>query len=123
MLAALIAGMTLTTASAAEDPPTGGAWADCAVASVAAFRDRIIVRCAPPAPAKGGGLSGAAEPAVLREFAIESVGPLTDPTLRLAVAARTSGRPLEILYVKDPGANPPGCPSDRCRRIAGVELK
>jgi hypothetical protein len=119
ILTALILGASLTGAARAEDPPSGGAWIDCTVVSVAAFRDRLIVRCASAAPARG--LQGEAE--TPREFAIESIGPLTEPVLRLAIEAKGRGRPLAILYVRDPSANPAGCPADRCRRIAAVELK
>ncbi|MFZ5669592.1 MAG: hypothetical protein ACOY4K_08860 [Pseudomonadota bacterium] len=116
-LAALTACAAVAVPAAAEEAPPGGAWTDCQVSSVAAYRDRIIVRCAAPPLAKG--LDGG-QP---REFAIESMGPLSDPTLRLALAAREAARPLAILYVMDPVANPSGCPADRCRRIAAVELR
>lgn len=36
----------------------------------------------------------------LREFALEATGPLSDPVLRLAVAARSGGRSLAV-YVRD----------------------
>lgn len=119
-LTALLAAAALAGPASAGDAPEGGAWVDCSVASVAAFRDRVVVHCA--GPAAPSGLTGAAD-GPPRDFAIETTGPLTDPVLRLAVAAKGGGRPLAILYVKDPGANPSGCPADRCRRIAGVELK
>lgn len=118
-LTALLAAAALAGPARAGDAPEGGAWVDCTVSSVAAFRDRVVVHCATPvATTAQGGTDGAP-----RDFAIETVGPLTDPVLRLAVTAKGGGRPLAILYVKDPGANPSGCPADRCRRIAGVELK
>lgn len=120
ILTALVLGAGLTGPAVAGDTPEGGAWIDCTVSSVAAFRDRVVIHCA--APPAGKGLEGAAD-APPRDFAIESMGPLTDPVLRLAVSARSGGRPLAILYVKDPAANPPGCPAERCRRIAGIELK
>ena len=120
ILTALVLSAGLSDAAAAGDAPDGGSWIDCTVASVAAFRDLVIVHCAASPAAKGLEGGGAALP---RDFGIESMGPLTDPVLRLAVAATGGGRPLAILYVKDPAANPPGCPADRCRRIAGVELK
>ncbi|MDP1737423.1 MAG: hypothetical protein Q8L23_08280 [Caulobacter sp.] len=120
ILTALFLAASLTVPALAEDPPMGGAWIDCNVASVAAFRDRLIVRCASVAPAKG--LQGETE-GPPREFAIEAVGPLTEPVLRLAIEAKGRGRPLTILYVREASANPAGCPADRCRRIAAVELK
>lgn len=118
-LTILTLGIGLTTAASAADAPEGGAWTDCSVTSVAAFRDHLVVRCAAPAAT---GLQGASDTAP-REFAIEAMGPLTDPVLRLAMAAKSGGRPLAVLYVRDPAANPVGCPADRCRRIAAVELK
>ena len=109
----------LAGAATAMEAPAGGAWTDCSVTSVAAFRDFLLVSCAaPPGPAVKG-----AEEGPPREFGIETLSPLTDPVLRLAMAAKSGGRPLAILYVKDRAANPPGCLFERCRRIAGVELK
>ncbi|MFA7263383.1 MAG: hypothetical protein WC068_10200 [Caulobacter sp.] len=113
---ALFLSVGLTGAVEAADAPEGGAWIDCPVTSVAAFRDHLTVRCG----ATASGLRGEVSP---REFAIESTGPLTEPLLRLAVEAKGQGKPLAILFVRDPAANPPGCPVDRCRRIAGLELK
>jgi len=120
MAAAALTVASLPAPALAADASGGGAWTECQVASVAAFRDRLEVRCAPSSPAAG--LAGPGE-VVPREFAIETVGPLTDPTLRLAIEAKGRGRPLGILYVRDPGANPSGCAADRCRRIAGIELR
>lgn len=114
LLTALFLSAGLTGAAGAADAPDGGAWIDCSVTAVAAFRDHLTVRCAP------SGLQGEATP---REFAIEATGPLTEPVLRLAIEAKGRGKPLAILYVRDAGANPPGCPVDRCRRIAALELK
>lgn len=117
----LALGLGLTGAATAAEAPAGGAWTDCSVTSVAAFRDYLLVSCA---AAPGPGLQGAGvATGTPREFGIESMSPLTDPVLRLAMAAKSGARPLAILYVKDSAANPPGCMLDRCRRIAGVELK
>lgn len=118
ILTALILCGGLGGPAMAADAPEGGAWTDCTVASIAAFRDHLVVRCATPAVS----LQGGAEPG-LREFALEATGPLSDPVLRLAMAAKSGGRPLAVLYVRDQAANPVGCLADRCRRIAGVELK
>ena len=120
ILTALFLAGSLTGAAAAADAPEGGGWADCAVTSISAFRDRLVVRCAPSAPVSG--LQGAAAETP-REFAIEATGPLTEPVLRLAIEAKGRGKPLAILYVRDPAANPLGCLADRCRRIAGAELR
>lgn len=113
--AVLILAAGLTGPALAAEAPAGGAWLDCSVATIGAYRDRLTVSCA--ASTLRGGVEAP------REFAIEAMGPLTDPVLRLAMAAKSGTRPLAILYVKDPAANPPGCPADRCRRIAAVELK
>ena len=112
--AVLILAAGLTSPTLAAEAPAGGAWLDCTVATIGAYRDRLTVSCA------ASSLLGADAP---QEFAIEAMGPLTDPVLRLAMAAKSGARPLAILYVKDPSANPPGCVADRCRRIAAVELK
>lgn len=119
-LTALFLGASLCGGAAAAEAPEGGAWTECSVTAVAAFRDHLLVRCAAPAP--GPALQGGSD-APPREFAIEAIGPLTEPVLRLAIEAKGRGRPLVILYVRDAGANPPGCPADRCRRIAAAELK
>lgn len=120
ILTGLLLAASLCGGARAGDAPEGGAWTDCSVTAVAAFRDRLIVRCAAPPP--GAPLQGGSD-APPREFAIEAMGPLTEPVLRLAIEAKGRGRPLIILYVRDASANPPGCPVDRCRRIAAVELK
>ena len=121
VLMAVVLGAGLTSAATAAEAPTGGAWTDCSVTSVAAFRDYLLVTCAagPGAGLQGSGIATGTP----REFGIESMSPLTDPVLRLSMAAKAGGRPLAILFVKDSAANPPGCLLDRCRRIAGVELK
>lgn len=117
----LALGLGVTGGALAAEAPVGGAWTDCTVLSVAAFRENVLVTCA---PAPGAGLQGAGvATGTPREFGIEVMSPLTDPVLRLALSAKSSGRPLGILYVKDSAANPPGCLMERCRRIAGVELK
>ncbi len=120
ILTALLLCGSLGGAAVAADAPDGGAWTDCSVASVAAFRDRVVIHCT--AQSGGAGPAGSSDGGP-RDFAIEAMGPLTDPVLRLAVSAKATGRPLAILYVKDAVANPPGCSADRCRRIAGIELK
>lgn len=121
LVTALIFSAGLGSQAVAAEAPEGGAWTDCSVISVAAFRDYVLMTCA---AAPGAGLQGAGvAPGTPREFGIEAMSPLTDPALRLSMAAKAGGRPLGILYVKDSAANPPGCLLDRCRRIAGVELK
>ena len=121
VLTALIFSAGLGTQTLAAEAPAGGAWTDCSVVSVAAFRDYVLVTCAeaPGAGLKGAGVANGTP----REFGIESMIPLTDPVLRLSMVAKSGGRPLGILFVKDAVANPPGCLLERCRRIAGVELK
>lgn len=101
----------------AQDAPEGGAWTDCTVAEIAAFRDRIEVVCA--APAKGM----AGEKAAPRRFAVENRDPLTESLLPLAIEAKGKGRPLGILYVVSAEANPTDCAKETCRRAAGVVLK
>lgn len=117
MAAILMAAGALAGAARAGEAPAGGAWAECQVTAVAAFRDRVELRCAGAAADLSGGEG------VPREFAVETLGPLTEPTLRLAIAAKDRARPLGVLYVKDAAANPGGCAADRCRRIAGIELR
>lgn len=122
ILTSLIVFAGLTGPAVAAEAPEGGAWIDCSVSSVAVYRDHVSVHCAAsaPAPPLRGGAGGGSTP---REFAIESIGPLTDPVLRLAIEAKRGGKPLAILYVRDASANPPGCVTEGCRRIAAIELK
>ncbi len=112
-LLALAATMTLTAPAVAQEAPEGGAWIDCAVGSVAAFRDRVVVKCS-NVPAGGE---------APREFAMEMNDRLADVVLKFAVEAKGRGKPLGLLYVKATPANPAGCAPERCRRIAAVELK
>ncbi|MDB5468662.1 MAG: hypothetical protein JWR84_222 [Caulobacter sp.] len=103
----------------AQDAPEGGAWIDCTVAEIAAFRDRIEIVCAGPAAVKGM----AGEKSGPRRFAVETRDPLTESLLPLAIEAKGRGRTLGILYVVAPEANPADCARETCRRAAGVVLK
>lgn len=123
MKAITLAAALLLTAVAApvlaeEDSPEGGAWTECQVSEITAFRDRLEVRCTGTA---SRGIDG--ETPVPRQFAVETRDPLTDSLLRLAIEAKGRTRPLSILYVKAPAANPAGCAPETCRRVAGVTLK
>lgn len=111
-LIALAAAGAAIPAVAREEAPAGGAWTDCQVSSIAAYRDRLVVKCS--------GVAGGETP---REFALEMVDRMADVVLRLAIEAKGKARPLSILYVKDAVANPAGCAPERCRRAAAVELK
>lgn len=104
----------------AEEAPEGGAWTDCTVAEIGAYRDRVEIVCAAPAAA-GKGMAGEKSPP--RRFAVENRDPLTDGLLKLAIEAKGRGRPLGILYVVAPEANPADCAKETCRRAAGVVLK
>lgn len=113
LLPSLALAATLLAAPAlAQDTPEGGAWTDCAVASVALLRDRMVIRCA--------GLAGAETP---RLFAMESNDRMLDPVLRVALDAKARGRPMGVLYVTAPVANPAGCLAADCRRLVAVESK
>lgn len=122
ILTTLAASLILTgVANSAEPPPPGGAWVDCTLASITAYRDHLILRCSVATPT--GELEGGADSPPPREFAVEAVGPLSDPVIRMALDARARGKPLAILYVRDPVANPAGCAVEWCRRIMAVETK
>lgn len=116
----LAAALMLAPASAfAADAPDGGAWTDCTVSEIAAFRDRLEIACAAPAAAKGM----AGDKPGPRRFAVETRDPLTESLLTLALEAKGRNRPLGILYVVAPEANPADCPAETCRRAAGAVLK
>ncbi len=112
LVLALAAASALSTPALAQDTPEGGAWTDCAVASVTLLRDRMVVRCA--------GLVGAETP---RLFAMETNDRLLDPVLRIALDAKARGRPMAVLYVKATTASPFGCAPADCRRLVAVESK
>lgn len=113
LIAALAVSTLWTVPAVAQDTPEGGQWLDCTVGAVGAYRDRVVVKCS--------GLAGGGD--TPREFAMEMNDRLADVVLRFAADARARNRPLGLLYVKSPQANPAGCPTDRCRRIAAVELR
>jgi hypothetical protein len=114
-LALAVSAAALTGPALAQDAPEGGAWTDCQVSSITAFRDRLVLRCG------GAALAGAGE--TPREFAMELADQMSEPVLRMAIEAKGRGKPLGVLYVKAAMSNPAGCAVDRCRRIAAVELK
>ncbi|RYF95009.1 MAG: hypothetical protein EON95_03175 [Caulobacteraceae bacterium] len=116
----LIAALSLAASAPAlaQDAPEGGAWTDCTVSEIAAYRDRVEIVCAGPA-AKGM----AGDKAGPRRFAVETRDPVTDSLLKLAIEAKGRSRPLGVLYVVAPEANPADCPAATCRRVAGATLK
>lgn len=101
----------------AQDAPEGGAWADCTVSEIAAYRDRLEIACT--AAAKGM----AGEKAGPNRFAVETRDPLTESLLTLAIEAKGRTRTLRVLYVVSPQANPADCPAETCRRAAAAVLK
>jgi hypothetical protein len=116
----LVASLLLAPAPVlAQEAPEGGAWTDCSVAEIGAYRDRVEIVCA--APAAGKGMAG--EKTGPRRFAVENRDPLTDGLLKLAIEAKGRGRPLGVLYVVSPDANPADCSKETCRRAAAVVLK
>ena len=101
----------------AQDAPEGGAWTDCTVSEIAAYRDRLEVACAAPAKGMAGEKAGPSR------FAVESRDPLTESLLTLALEAKGRARTLRVLYVVSPQANPADCPAETCRRAAAAVLK
>ncbi|MFN3859670.1 MAG: hypothetical protein ACK4RV_18145 [Caulobacter sp.] len=117
-LAALLSGLALAAGSAgAQEAPEGGAWIDCQVTAITAFRDRMSVTCAAAAPREVTGSAG------VREYMVETNDPLADLLTRLAIEAKGRARPLGLLLVRAPEANPAECPAETCRRVAGAMLK
>jgi hypothetical protein len=112
--ALLLAAPTLAGAEDAPDVPAGGAWTECNILAISAYRNRIGLTCAPSA------VAGDSTP---RQFAVEMTNPLADATLRLAQQSLTLKRPLRVLYVVAPQGNPVGCDEKTCRGIVGIEAR
>lgn len=108
--ALMLLAPAVSGAQESEDTPTGGAWIDCNLVGITAYRNRIGVVCTP--------LSGAPS-----QFAVEMTNPLADAVLRLAQQSLTLKRPLRVLYVVAPEGNPAGCDPKTCRGIVGVEAR
>ncbi|MCE3288936.1 MAG: hypothetical protein K0R83_948 [Caulobacter sp.] len=120
LIAALLAAPSATfapIAAWAQDAPDGGAWSDCTVSEIAAYRDRLEIACAAPAKGMAGEKAGPSR------FAVETRDPLTESLLTLAIEAKGRTRTLRVLYVVAPEANPADCPAETCRRAAGAVLK
>jgi hypothetical protein len=111
--AALLLGPAFASADDAPAAPAGGAWAECNILAISAYRDHIGLICMPPSPDDGAP----------RQFAVEMTNPLSDAVLRLAQQSLTLKRPLRLLYVVAPEGNPNGCPAKTCRGIVGVEAR
>ena len=119
-VAALLLVPSFAGAQDLPSAPNGGAWMECNVTVISAYRDHIGVSCAAPA---GIGLSGQSAEDTPRQFAVEMTNALADAVLRLSQQAVTLRRPLRLLYVVAPEGNPSGCPAKTCRGIVGVELR
>lgn len=87
----------------------------CKVVNVAVLANRIHIRCNPVA---GGGLVA---PPIF--FAVELNNPMADKAVALAAQALIANRELSITYEGTPGANPPGCLVQDCRRLTSVWLQ
>ncbi len=124
-LLSLTAALTLLAPALAgaqdtSDAPTGGAWTDCNITVISAYRNRIAVSCAAPVP---NGVAGQAPDSTPRQFAVEMTNPLADAVLRLAQQAIALKRPVRVLYVVSPEGNPAGCDVKICRGIVGIEAR
>lgn len=104
-------GPAFALAQDSPDTPAGGAWTECSLLAISAYRNRIGIACAP-------GPAGAPT-----QFAVEMTNPLADATLRLAQQSLTLKRPLRVLYVIAPEGNPAGCDPKTCRGIVGIEAR
>lgn len=100
------------TAQDAPDTPAGGAWTECSLLAISAYRGRIGITCTPDA-----------DKTAPSQFAVEMTNPLADATLRLAQQSLTLKRPLRVLYVIAPEGNPAGCDPKNCRGIVGIEAR
>jgi hypothetical protein len=86
----------------------------CKVAEIAAWRDHYEFVC------DVGKDTAGAPPST---YSLERRDGSGDAYFTLAVEAKRSARPLMILYVKSPQANPDDCPVETCRRLVAVRLK
>jgi hypothetical protein len=129
----LALGLGVTGGALAAEAPVGGAWTDCTVLSVAAFRENVLVTCA---AAPGAGLQGAGvATGTPREFGIEVMSPPDRPGAAPGPVGQEQraapGHPVRQGLRRQSAGLPDGTlPSDRrggaeiagCRRGRGLTL-
>lgn len=100
----------------------------CNVAGLAAFRNRVHIRCAsgacPPGVLCPPGEPNPVSPRIVF-YATENVSVpenLAATALTVAAEARRSGQRLRIIYRSSAGENPAGCLALDCRRFVAVTL-
>jgi hypothetical protein len=85
----------------------------CNVDNVAAFDNRIHVRCS---SSPGGGVKYFAHPTG------STSGYTASRMLAVAQTAYALGRPVWVYYVSSSSSNPPGCNTGDCRLLTGVSM-
>jgi hypothetical protein len=85
----------------------------CSVNNVAAFDNRIHVRCS---TSPGGGVIYFAHPTG------SSNGYTANRLLAVAQTAYALGKPVWVYYVSSSSSNPPGCNLGDCRLLTGISM-
>jgi hypothetical protein len=102
---------------------------DCFIVDIAAFVNRVHVRCVVRTGAHTGlytrGYESPPQPDLgIVYFAVGTASDpgLSDRVMRLATSAAQLNKPVHIFYRTDPAENPPGCLSADCRKLTGLVL-
>jgi hypothetical protein len=120
-----------------QGPPRSGELGSvtCRIGNVAAFRDRVHIRCAGDITSQlqaqmqamqsamqGGGGGNAQTAAAPTYFAVgvQSEPALANLVLSLATQASAQNKQVQIYFDPSPSANPLGCHPSDCRRLAGL---
>jgi hypothetical protein len=99
----------------------------CVIADVAAFTNRVHVRCPHGSSPRSGLYTREYTPPVQPDPAVIyfAVGATADPALAdrviaLAGLAVEQNKSVVIFYRTNPAENPPGCLAQDCRRLVGI---
>ena len=111
----LLAGPESVQAHAELSPvsPTGLESHYCTINNVAAFDNRIHVRCS---TSPGDGIWYFAHPTGSFN------GYTASRLLAVAQTAYALGKPVHIYYVSSTSSNPPGCYTTDCRLLTGISM-
>lgn len=107
-----VASAQETAGSNAPDMPNASHFACNNISSVAAFDNRVHLRCA---TANGS--------IIYYAYATDRAHATTaNEILAIGNTALALGKAVELFYNADPALNPPGCGSGDCRGLVGVDM-